>query len=149
MRNHWIIGLALAAAATGPALAQSATTTPAAMNGMAMGGMQMADHASAQVKFVAVSPAEIMSSKLVGLTVYNNQNEKLGEVEDLAIDNGQTIKGVVVSVGGFLGLGERYVLIDPATVTISNKDNSMKAVVDTNKDTLKNAPEFKYTKKNG
>lgn len=146
MNKNWIFGLALAAAASTPALAQTATTAPAATGTMSMSGMQMADHASAQVKFVTISPAEIMSSKLVGMTVYNNQNEKLGEVEDLAIDNGKTINGVVVSVGGFLGMGERYVLIDPATITISNKDNTMKAIVDTNKDTLKNAPEFKYSK---
>lgn len=108
----------------------------------------MADHATMAIKYTTVTPADIMSSKLVGLNVYNNQNDKLGEVEDLVIDNGKTLKGVVVSVGGFLGKGESYVLIDPASVVVSNKDNTWKAFVDTNKDNLKNAPKFTYTKKN-
>ena len=89
----------------------------------------------------------MMSSKLVGMDVYNNQNDKLGQVEDLVVDNGKTISGVVVSVGGFLGMGEHYVLIDPASIVVSDKDGSMKAVVDTNKDNLKAAPAFTYKKK--
>ena len=111
-------------------------------------GIQMADHATMALKFTTVTPADIMSSKLVGMTVYNNQNDKLGEIEDLAIDNGKTIKGVIISVGGFLGMGESYVLVDPSSLTVSNKDNTWKAFVDTNKDSLKNAPKFTYTKKN-
>lgn len=51
-----------------------------------------------------------------------------------------------MSVGGFLCIGERYVQVDPASVTISIKDDIMEAVVDTNKDALKNAPESKFTK---
>ena len=98
------------------------------------------------VKFVTVQPADFMSSKLVGVNVYNNQNELLGEIEDLVIDNGKTITGVVVSVGGFLGMGESYVVLDPSTVVLNEKDGKWRAFVDTSKDNLKNAPKFKYTK---
>ena len=112
-----------------------------------MGGITMADHATHTINYVATTPADMMSSKLVGMDVYNNQNDKLGEVEDLVIDNGKTITGVVVSVGGFLGMGEHYVLIDPASIVVSNKDNTLKAMVDTNKDNLKAAPNFTYNKK--
>ena len=87
-----------------------------------------------------------MSSKLVGTTVYNNQNEKLGEIQDLTIDNGKTLSGVVVSVGGFLGIGESYVLIDPSTIVVNNDNGTWKAFVDTSKDTLKSAPKFTYAK---
>ena len=157
--NHLILAAVVAAPLfAGSALAAetttvppaAATTAPAATTPAAPvmgGGIQMADHATMALKFTTVTPADIMSSKLVGLTVYNNQNDKLGEIEDLAIDNGKTIKGVVISVGGFLGMGESYVLVDPASLTVSNKDNSWKAFVDTNKDNLKNAPKFTYTKK--
>jgi sporulation protein YlmC with PRC-barrel domain len=113
----------------------------------AMGGITMADHASMAPHFVTTTPSDMMSSKLVGMNVYNNQNDKLGEVEDLVIDNGKTLTGVVVSVGGFLGMDERYVLIDPASIVVSDKDGTMKAVVDTNKDSLKAAPAFTYKKK--
>ena len=107
----------------------------------------MADTATVAVKFVTVKPVDIMSSKLVGINVYNNQNESLGEIEDLVIDNGKTITGLVVSVGGFLGIGESYVVLDPSTVVLNQKDSAWKAYVDTSKDNLKNAPKFSYSKK--
>lgn len=112
-----------------------------------MEGMKMATSATMAVKFVTVKPADIMSSKLVGIDIYNNQNEKLGEVDDLVIENGKTLTGLVVGVGGFLGMGESYVVLDPSTVVLNQKDNTWRAYVDTNKDTLKNAPKFQYTKK--
>ena len=69
-------------------------------------GMRMADTATVAVKFVTVQPADLMASKLIGTNVYNNQNESLGEIEDVVVQNGKSITGVVVSVGGFLGMGE-------------------------------------------
>ena len=110
-------------------------------------GLRMANSATMAVRFVTVKPADFMTSKLVGTNVYNNQNESLGEIEDLVIDNGKTITGVVVSVGGFLGIGDSYVVLDPSTIVLNEKDGSWRAFVDTTKDNLKNAPKFKYTKK--
>ena len=109
------------------------------------GGMMMADHATAAIPYVTVAPADIMSTKLVGQDVYNNQGDKIGNVADLVIDNGKTITGVVLSVGGFLGMGDHYVLIDPSSMVLSDK-NGRHGVVDTNKDNLKNAPAFTYKK---
>ncbi|OAH21878.1 photosystem reaction center subunit H [Methylorubrum populi] len=120
------------------------TAMPTTAGGM--GGMTMADTATAKIKFVTAKPAEVTSSKLVGKNLYNNKNETIGEVEDLVIDNGKTVTGVVVSVGGFLGMGERYVLVDPASIFLHKADGKLKAMVDTDKDALKNAPEFKYNK---
>jgi sporulation protein YlmC with PRC-barrel domain len=88
-----------------------------------------------------------MSSRLVGMNLYNNQNESVGEIEDLVIDNGKTITGVVAGVGGFLGMGESYVVLDPASIVLNQKDGTWRALVDTNKDTLKNAPKFSYDKR--
>lgn len=120
------------------------TAMPTTAGGM--GGMTMADTATAKIKFVTAKPAEVTSSKLVGKNLYNNKNETIGQVEDLVIDNGKTVTGVVVSVGGFLGMGERYVLVDPSSIFLHKADGKLKAMVDTDKDALKNAPEFKYNK---
>ena len=133
--------------ATPPAgTAMPATPNGAAMAGSGAGGMTMADTATTKIKFVTAKPAEVTSSKLVGKNLYNNKNENVGEIEDLVIDNGKTVTGVVVSVGGFLGLGERYVLVDPSSIVLHRADGSLKAMVDADKDALKNAPEFKYSK---
>jgi sporulation protein YlmC with PRC-barrel domain len=109
-------------------------------------GMRMADTAAMGVRFTTVKPADFMSSNLIGAHVYNNQNEKLGEIQDLVIEDGKTITGVVVSVGGFLGLGETYVALDPATIVVNKVNGSWQAFVDTSKDTLKSAPKFSYSK---
>jgi sporulation protein YlmC with PRC-barrel domain len=54
---------------------------------------------------------EWRASKLVGLNVYNNNNEKVGAIDDLLTDQNGAVKAVVIGVGGFLGMGERLVAI--------------------------------------
>ena len=51
------------------------------------------------------------SSKLVGLNVYNDNNESLGSISDLLTDKNGDIKAVVIGVGGFLGVGEHLVAV--------------------------------------
>jgi sporulation protein YlmC with PRC-barrel domain len=51
------------------------------------------------------------SSKVVGLNVYNDSNESLGSINDLLLDKSGNIKGVVIGVGGFLGVGEHLVAV--------------------------------------
>jgi sporulation protein YlmC with PRC-barrel domain len=51
------------------------------------------------------------SSKLIGVDVYNDANEKIGDIEDLIVDNSGKIEHVVLGVGGFLGMGEHYVAV--------------------------------------
>jgi sporulation protein YlmC with PRC-barrel domain len=51
------------------------------------------------------------ASKVVGLSVYNDNNESLGSINDLLTDNTGNIKAVVIGVGGFLGVGEHLVAI--------------------------------------
>lgn len=51
------------------------------------------------------------ASKLVGLNVYNDTNESLGSINDLLTDKNGDIKGAVIGVGGFLGVGEHLVVV--------------------------------------
>ncbi|WGR95813.1 PRC-barrel domain-containing protein [Bradyrhizobium sp. ISRA443] len=51
------------------------------------------------------------ASKVVGLRVYNDSNENVGSINDLLMDKGGAIKGVVIGVGGFLGVGEHLVAV--------------------------------------
>ena len=52
------------------------------------------------------------ASKLKGLNVYNEQNEKLGDISELLIDKSGKVEGVVIGVGGFLGMGEHDIKVD-------------------------------------
>ena len=64
----------------------------------------------------AAAPASMAAgqwraSKLIGLNVYNQQNEKLGDINEVLLDHSGKLTGVVIGVGGFLGMGEHDVLV--------------------------------------
>ena len=50
--------------------------------------------------------------KMVGLDVYNQNNEKLGDISELLTDQTGKIQTAVLGVGGFLGVGERMVAVN-------------------------------------
>lgn len=51
------------------------------------------------------------ASKLPGVNVYNDNNEKIGDISDVIIDKNGKVDTVVLGVGGFLGMGEHYVAV--------------------------------------
>jgi len=114
------------------------------------------------------------TSKVVGLSVYNDRNESIGSINDLLMDTSGNIKAVVLGVGGFLGVGEHLVAVpfdrikfvnEPvaytgaantsgnkmttgSTSTASSKANPWypdHALFNATKDELKAMPEFKYS----
>lgn len=131
MKKIAMIAASLAILAT-PVLAQEAKTTGTA---------------PAEAKFSTVSKDEMFSSKLKGLNVTNQKDETVGEISDLAIKNHE-VDALILSVGGFLGMGERYVAVSPSSVSVryDSKNNKWLASMNTTKDALKSAPEFKYPK---
>ena len=75
----------------------------------------------------------------------NSAKENIGEIEDVVMSNGQ-VSGYILSVGGFLGMGDHYVVVSPAAlkVTYNESDKKWSAMMETTKDALKAAPAFKY-----
>ena len=61
------------------------------------------------------------ASKLMGLDVYNDQNEKLGDVTEILLDQSGKVTGVVIGVGGFLGLGERNIMVEMSKLKFVNE----------------------------
>jgi sporulation protein YlmC with PRC-barrel domain len=61
------------------------------------------------------------ASKLVGLSVYNDNNESIGAINDMLTDKDGKIKAVVIGVGGFLGIGEHLVAIPFEKVKFVNE----------------------------
>ncbi|MFG1396884.1 PRC-barrel domain-containing protein [Xanthobacter sp. VTT E-85237] len=95
--------------------------------------------------FVTAKPTDVLSYNLVGLKVMNGEKETVGEIKDLILSQGE-LAGYILSVGGFLGMGERYVIVRPNAVKIaySESDKKWSAMMNATKDQLKAAPEFKY-----
>ena len=100
---------------------------------------------SARVIFYRLGPTDMRMSQLIGSDVRNLQNDDIGEIEDVIFDNNRNLRAVIVSVGGFLGIGERHIAIDPSSMVVSrNEDGDVEAVVNTTRDDLRNAPEFRF-----
>lgn len=81
------------------------------------------------------------ASKLIGATVYNEQDEKVGTVDDLIVAPDRSLSYTVVSVGGFLGIGKRLVAIPVDQL----RDEKGKLILPgATKEALKALPEFQY-----
>jgi sporulation protein YlmC with PRC-barrel domain len=61
------------------------------------------------------------ASKIVGLGVYNDNNESLGSINDLLTDKNGNIKAVIIGVGGFLGVGEHLVAVPFDKIKFANE----------------------------
>ncbi|MES2600672.1 MAG: PRC-barrel domain-containing protein [Pseudomonadota bacterium] len=96
----------VAAALLGTALAGGAafaqTTTPASPS--------TAPAASASSEQMILKD-NWRASKLVGLAVYNDANEKLGDISEILLDKSGKINAVIIGVGGFLGVGQHDIAV--------------------------------------
>jgi sporulation protein YlmC with PRC-barrel domain len=87
------------------------------------------------------------SNAIVGADVKNASNETIGTVQDLYIDSKGAVKGVVVGVGGFLGIGERNVMLSWDNVKLREgaDHDGLIITTDATKDSLKAMPEYKQS----
>ncbi|SNY44464.1 Sporulation protein YlmC, PRC-barrel domain family [Arsukibacterium tuosuense] len=93
--------------------------------------------------YMTTVPANAMhASRLLGAEVQTNNDEDIGEVVDLIVDSNGQIKAVIVSVGGFLGMGEKEVALGWDHVKRSGKAGEQELRIDVNRDELKAAPNF-------
>ena len=81
------------------------------------------------------------ASKVIGETVVNDANDTVGKVDDIIIGQDGKAPFVVLSVGGFLGMGNKLVVLPYEQL----RTNGNKVVLPgASKDALKALPEFKY-----
>jgi len=95
--------------------------------------------------YVNVPETDDISSKVVGLDIYNSENKDIGTIKDIALNPNGRAAAYIVSVGGFLGMGEHYVAVSPSAVKVTYSDKKWHASMNANADRLKSAPEFKYS----
>jgi sporulation protein YlmC with PRC-barrel domain len=109
-------------------------------------GTGVAFAAMSEPRFVTLQQGDMLSSNVVGLDVYDTSNNDIGKIQDVAFDSSKAVKGYVLSVGGFLGMGAHYVTVDTNSVNVSYDTSNKKwhASMNATKDQLKAAPEFRY-----
>jgi sporulation protein YlmC with PRC-barrel domain len=98
-------------------------------------------------RFVTIPGNDDLSSKVVGLDIYNDNKQDIGQIKDIALNQTGQTQAYILSVGGFLGVDEHYVAVNPGAVkvTYNNSDKKWHASMNATSDQLKAAPEFKYT----
>jgi sporulation protein YlmC with PRC-barrel domain len=91
------------------------------------------------------SADQVSANTYIGQSVYNGQNESIGNVNDLIMKKDGGIVAAVIGVGGFLGIGEKNVAVPMEKVTIAQntQDGSVKLTTSETAESLKAAPEFK------
>jgi sporulation protein YlmC with PRC-barrel domain len=83
------------------------------------------------------------ASRLIGATVQNDKNEKIGVVDDLIVTPNDQVLFAVISVGGFLGLGRRFVAVPYSSLTVDDQGHKL-VLPGATKDALSKLPEFHY-----
>jgi hypothetical protein len=119
-----LAGAAILAALSGPAFSQGAPQT---------------------LSLMKVDPQSVATgyrtSKVVGSSVVNEANETVGTIDDLIVTPGEKVPFAVLSVGGFLGMGTKYVVVPFSSLQVKDKKMVLPGAT---KESLKALPEFKY-----
>lgn len=111
---------------------------------MAMQGTQQGQASMKHRGYMDAVPANgTHASNLIGADVKTAKDEEVGTVNDLIIDEKGQVVAIVVSVGGFLGMGEKDVAIgwDDVTRSVIADDNELQ--IKSTREGLMSAPEFK------
>jgi sporulation protein YlmC with PRC-barrel domain len=102
---------------------------------------------SGQARAMTQAPANAVSiTKLYKQAVYDNGNNRIGEIDDVLMTNDGRVAALVVGVGGFLGIGEKHVIVPFNAVTPTDRDGSIRLVMNTTKEDLNASTGFRYEK---
>lgn len=93
--------------------------------------------------YLSAAPANAThASNLIGAKVKTTNNEDVGSVSDLIIDDNGQVMAIVVGVGGFLGMGEKNIAIGWDDVSRSSSPDDKGLQINLTREGLMSAPEF-------
>jgi sporulation protein YlmC with PRC-barrel domain len=78
--------------------------------------------------------------------VYDPKENKIGDIDDVLVDPAGKVTGLVIGVGGFLGAGEKDVIVPFSSVKSAKKNDKWWLTLDESKDDLKKSAGFTYDK---
>jgi sporulation protein YlmC with PRC-barrel domain len=123
-----VISIALIAAVAGPVSAQVAGSTRLGV-------------AVEQTRAVALGWSA--KKQVIGKAVYNEQNQRVGTIDDLIIAPDTAVSFVIIGAGGFVGLGRHDVLIPVEQLKQQDKKFVLPGAT---KEAIKALPKFEYAK---
>ena len=90
---------------------------------------------------------QMSTNAVVGASIRNTAKEAIGTIEDAYVDKDGAIQVVIVSVGGFLGMGTKHVAVEWSDITFGRDGNELLLTTDWTKDALKEMPDYKYERR--
>jgi hypothetical protein len=84
----------------------------------------------------------LADEEVIGKEVVNIMDEEVGTIADLVMDQDQKLVGVVLSVGGFLGVAEKWVAVPVEEIDFPTAEQPARLLVAVTEEQLKNAPDF-------
>jgi sporulation protein YlmC with PRC-barrel domain len=140
MRSHIIIGLLAGTLLSGTAWSQTSTTPAnAGQQGNATAPVNQTQGAApsqgatvsqqaGSIQYVTQNRADLWrASKLEGVNVYNQNNEKIGDISEVLVNRQGQVEAVVIGVGGFLGIGERDVAVPYSALQWQNQEQNARS----------------------
>lgn len=126
---------------------KSLIVASALVAGSLLSGPVLAQGVPQTVALIKVDVTKLASgyraSKIIGGTVVNEANETVGKVDELLIGADGKTPYAVLSVGGFLGLGDRLVVVPYDSLKMAANKIMLPGAT---KDALKMLPEYKYVR---
>jgi len=140
-----LIAVALTAAPvlaqqTGDITAPPASTPPSAPSESPTGVVATTNNPNLAVATLKLESGKRVS-KIIGAAVQNEQNQRVGTVDDLIVAPDDKITMAIVSVGGFLGVGNKLVAVPWGQL---KADGDHLVLPGASKDSMNAAPSFQY-----
>jgi len=88
------------------------------------------------------STGRLLASDIYKANVYDPSENKIGDVTDLIIDSNAKVTAAIVSVGGFIGVGQKDVMIPFDDLKIAERNGKQWLTLNRTKDELKMLPTF-------
>jgi sporulation protein YlmC with PRC-barrel domain len=93
---------------------------------------------------MTIQSDQLRAHKVIGASVYDRNNEKIGGVQDIVLNKDGTVAQVVVDVGRFLGMGGKNVAIKFGDI----KTDNSRLTLDVTKDQLRQMAPYNLVNKN-
>jgi sporulation protein YlmC with PRC-barrel domain len=128
--------------ATGAAPADAGTSTDTAAAESGASTDMAASLPGSEAEFIDMGEGQIRASTMLGKEVFGQDEDSIGEVADLVLqDDGQT-RAAIIDVGGFLGVGEKRVAIPFNEIQTAQEGDNVKLTVAMSREQLEQAPEY-------
>jgi len=145
MLKAMMFAAALATAGAGVVYAQATGGPLGAGTGSERGAGAMTGRTGSTAQMLTTLPQHATAvSNWYDRNVYDPQDNKVGEIKDMLLDREGRVQAVIVSVGGFLGVGEKDVAVAFDAIQPIQRESKWWLTMNASKDQLRAAPGFRF-----